>query len=58
MRTLANPDVAETSLTRMMRAWLESAAAGSTPANNATRNQQDEGINLREIMFTPHGDAT
>src|SRR6267143_3657071 len=38
----------------MMRAWLESAAAGGTPANNAhNRIKKRKGITLPEIMFTP-----
>src|SRR6266436_4703193 len=35
----------------MMRAWLESAATGCTPANNA--HNKMKGNNFRKIMFTP-----
>src|SRR3954464_2627745 len=45
-------------LRRTMRAWLESARAGETPAKiKASNIRETERNNVREFMVTPWGDA-
>src|SRR6266571_5174130 len=54
---LANRTSPCTRLSRMMRAWLESAAADCAPTKSAkNRISRIRGTSLREAMFTPLGD--
>src|SRR6266568_9264818 len=54
---LANRTSPCTRLSRMMRAWLESAAANCAPTKSAkNRISRIRGTSLREAMFTPLGD--